>query len=146
MSSAFPDGLEEDEDAGRFSINGLDIDLVELAELERRVACKRQLVEPAATSSSSPDGATGNETDYLDVYLEQMQLNDTHPRLEDVATADSQSTGVGRPQAKKPLGFFQLLFMFMSIVSIAKLLYYGNPRVMWTTCSWLAVISQRLSI
>lgn len=119
LSSAFADGEKE---TGRFSINGLEIDLLELEALEQRVANKRQLVklkeQEEATSQSSSKEIADTEPDYLDAYLERLQLNDR--QQSETVVVESKLP------PKKPLSLFQLLVMFMSIVSIAKLLYYGN--------------------
>lgn len=118
---------------GRFNINGLEIDLAELDAFERRVAEKR-VQQRLASNESAVDVATVDEStvdkyDDLDEYLERLQLSEA-PR------SNSRSNGHPEPslppatvmeESKRP-SFLQLLYLFMSILSLANIFYrLDNP-------------------
>lgn len=113
---------DDDEEPGRFSINGLEIDLDELDAFECRLAqkrCQSQQPHPADAGSSSG-------VDYLDEYLERLQVKDKDEETEDKS---SQPVTSIVPEPNRQYTFLQLLLMFMSLVSMAKLLklqFNGN--------------------
>lgn len=108
MVCGFADGEEEE---GRFNINGLEIDLDELEAFERQVADKKKRPEKSEGERTEEDGP-----DYLDEYLERLQINEE----------DAKAKEVEEKPPQPPISFVRLLLMFMSLVSMAKLLGYGN--------------------
>lgn len=125
-------GDEEEEEPSTFHINGLEIDLDELDALERKVAEKRRTREQELKTTSS---ATVEEEgpDYLDEYLERLQISredekkDKETGTEAVDVVGTTPSGSdGGPVVVSRYSFLRLLLLFMSIVSMAKLLNYGN--------------------
>lgn len=130
---------------GQFTINGLEIDLDELDALERKVADKRQRQQQTSDpSNQSSEAATSTAAaeapDYLDEYLERLQISrDSEPTKTDTLPSTSSSSVTSCIVPKPPstandsvssrVIFLRLLLMFMSIMSMAKLLnknYDGN--------------------
>ena len=95
-------------DADAFCINGIEIDLKELEEFEKRVAAKRQ-AQAAATadhSSDSPNKATENLEDCFEKSLK---------------ITDGESNAV---PAVRQASLASMFLVVMSIFSILNQIYY----------------------
>lgn len=111
-----------------FNINGLEIDLDELDAFERKVAEKKgQQMVGTTTPAEAPD--------YLDEYLERLQISrqeetDESKKAEkdknNINNENSVDTVPLEDQPVSRYSFIRLLLLFMSLVSMAKLLKYGN--------------------
>lgn len=139
--SGFTGDEEEEKEPSTFHINGLEIDLDELDALERKVAEKRRTREREQELKKTEEGITIITTgakedegpDYLDEYLERLQISredekkDKETGTEAVDVVGTTPSGSdGGPVVVSRYSFLRLLLLFMSIVSMAKLLNYGN--------------------
>lgn len=134
-------GITDDQSAeqGQFNINGLEIDLAELDAFECKLKEKRSQLPQKSDSANDDESA---QVDYLDEYLQRLQLTTAAREEEESRCNGGEVTRIGDPAVAgggdqqemepKPVlkrySFLQLLLMFMSIMSIAKLLNqrYGN--------------------
>lgn len=110
----------------------------ELDAFERSVAEKRQqqpTVAKTTTSTSTTSSSTG--PDYLDEYLERLQINDNNNNKSCSSNRSSRDTEEEQQVAEMALppprySFLRLLLLFMSIMSMAQLLrqqgHNGNGR------------------
>lgn len=110
-----------------FNINGLEIDLDELDAFERKVAEKKgQQMVGTFTPADAPD--------YLDEYLERLQISRQEDETKEADKNKNNNINNENSVDMVPLqdqpvsrySFIRLLLLFMSLVSMAKLLKYGN--------------------
>lgn len=128
MSSGIADDDDDGEKPGRFSINGLEIDLDELDAFECRLAQKRGQRQPPSPPAEA-DAESSSGVDYLDEYLERLQVQDKDEEREDKSSPPVTSivpltSSANGPEPIRRYTFLQLLLVFMSLVSMAKLLKF----------------------
>ncbi|KAH8291045.1 hypothetical protein KR054_008005 [Drosophila jambulina] len=96
----------EEEGRSAFCLNGLEIDLDELAALEQRVKAKKESLQEKPVENKEDQ-----EVDDLDEYLKKLQLRE----------ANEQSV-IKAPQ-NPPLSFAILLYWFLAILNLASAAY-----------------------
>ncbi|XP_053962160.1 acidic leucine-rich nuclear phosphoprotein 32 family member A isoform X2 [Anastrepha ludens] len=136
--------LNDDEEEGedkqnKFCLNGIEIDLDELEDFERRVKAKKQLQDTTATKNQK----AADEIDDLDELLKEIKLKDaaSNSACDKTSTAAPQSpdtrmdmpstgdgacnnTGVNVANAP-PLPFALILYWFLAILNLANASFYS---------------------
>ncbi|KAH8394838.1 hypothetical protein KR222_007865 [Zaprionus bogoriensis] len=115
-----------------FCVNGLEIDLDELAALEQRVQAKKRLQEAQAAAASNSNASTSKptaanadadanaEVDELDEYLKELQLRESTAAAQPPAQAASASASSSCPSTN----FAILLYWFLAILNVANAVSY----------------------
>ncbi|XP_030370782.1 acidic leucine-rich nuclear phosphoprotein 32 family member A isoform X1 [Scaptodrosophila lebanonensis] len=120
---------EEDDGQNAFCLNGLEIDLAELEEFEKRVQAKKRLSNTTTTAKKPPDD---NEVDELDEYLKELQLRESatesqRPDSKNVSNTNSRTTTTAtEPQlcSNHPTtNFAILLYWVLAILNLASVAY-----------------------
>lgn len=131
-----------------FRIGDVEINLTELESCERQMAANRRTRGDAENLEAKIESAL-NTYDDLDEYLDRMRslrLTDNPPVIDDDSQfcAEPLILANGGPKegencsseeatsAVKRLSFVQLLYIFMSILSIANLFYSKGKWIVFT--------------
>ncbi|XP_017466947.1 PREDICTED: acidic leucine-rich nuclear phosphoprotein 32 family member A isoform X2 [Rhagoletis zephyria] len=131
------DGDEEDKQ-NAFCLNGIEIDLDELEEFERRVNAKKQLAGTVTTNKHKTD----DEVDDLDELLKEIKLKDAtgnsncdklsmSSKCPDVTVAkpaagDGSDNNIDADAAiAPPLPFAIILYWFLAILNLANATFYS---------------------
>jgi hypothetical protein len=96
-----------------FSINGIEIDLKELEELERRVAAKKQ--RQAQSSSQVDCPATADDEKLEESFEKSLKIS------ENGVSAENEAANVQQQPPPSPATMFLVI---MSIFSILNQIYY----------------------
>ncbi|XP_036331978.1 acidic leucine-rich nuclear phosphoprotein 32 family member A isoform X2 [Rhagoletis pomonella] len=132
------DGDEEDKQ-NAFCLNGIEIDLDELEEFERRVNAKKQLAGTVTTNKHKTD----DEVDDLDELLKEIKLKDAtgNSNCDKLSMSSSKcpDVTVAKPAAgdgpdnntdadaaiAPPLPFAIILYWFLAILNLANATFYS---------------------
>ncbi|BFG04894.1 acidic leucine-rich nuclear phosphoprotein 32 family member A [Drosophila madeirensis] len=112
---------EEEDKRNAFCLNGLEIDLDELEELEQRVKAKKSLQErPTAP-------AVDTDVDELDEYLKELQLRESKAATDQQSVIEAGPAASQQPPNRNPnIHFAILLYWFLAILNLANATYFST--------------------
>lgn len=99
-----------------FSLNGLEIDLDELEEFEKRVKAKRELEKANNDDIVVSQNA---EVDELDEYLKSLKLKEEQTALDKSATTETDTVNTFSSNTRTTANFALLLYWFFAILNLA---------------------------
>jgi hypothetical protein len=109
MASFFVTHKDDVPDA--FCINGIEIDLKELEELERRVAAKKQQQAQSTSDKMIPSNESSDKLH--DKFEKSLKISDENSEAVSSEIAENQ-----------PVSLASMFFVIMSIFSILNQIYY----------------------
>ncbi|XP_073812206.1 acidic leucine-rich nuclear phosphoprotein 32 mapmodulin isoform X2 [Musca autumnalis] len=141
---------EEEDKQNAFSLNGLEIDLDELEEFEKRIKAKREAMKKQeentkpttndnnttttettnnmGTNNSTTNNETTTEVDELDEYLKTLQLKEKmeeEQKLQQQSVLSSSSNS-HTDDGSSPMKFALLLYWFLAILNLASAAFYSE--------------------
>uniref|UniRef100_A0A1I8MAL9 Acidic leucine-rich nuclear phosphoprotein 32 family member A n=1 Tax=Musca domestica TaxID=7370 RepID=A0A1I8MAL9_MUSDO len=144
---------EDDDKQNAFNLNGLEIDLDELEEFEKRLKAKREAMKPkqeqntttndnnncsttsnktlVGTNDSDSVNKVAEEVDELDEYLKTLQLKEKQQQEEKQKlqqSSDSTSSSSTNIQTSSPMNFAILLYWFLAILNLASAAFCENDK------------------
>ncbi|XP_022224092.2 acidic leucine-rich nuclear phosphoprotein 32 family member A isoform X1 [Drosophila obscura] len=111
---------EEEDKRNAFCLNGLEIDLDELEELEQRVKAKKSLQE------KPPAPLEDTDVDDLDEYLKELQLRESKAATDQQSVIEADPAAIEQPNRNPNINFAILLYWFLAILNLANATYFSG--------------------